>query len=244
MNHPVPTTGFSTAAYSQLLAELRARGYRLADYTDADPEKPHLILRHDVDVCVERALALAEFEATIDATSTYFFLLRTPLYNLMDEIDSVKHIAALGHGVGLHFDASLYPPADWQDAIARECAAFEALLGQPIEMVSFHRPAKELLNYPHLLAGRMHAYLPRFFSQMGYSTDSRGGWYRGHPLEQATGKALQLVTHPIWWIAEENESASDKLKRFVAGRDHAFREALAYNITPYQEVLHAETERQ
>lgn len=244
MNTPVATTGFSTAAYARLIQDLRGRGYTLADYTTAQPDKPHLILRHDVDVCVERALALAEFEASMDVASTYFFLLRTPLYNLMDDIDSVKHIAALGHDIGLHFDASLYPPAEYQMAIAHECEALEIMLGQPIEMVSFHRPAKELLGYPKLLAGRMHAYLPRFFSQMGYSTDSRGGWYRGHPLEIAQGKALQLVTHPVWWIAEETDTAVDKLKRLVAGRDRAYREALAANITPYQEVLHATAESQ
>ena len=62
----------------------------------------------------------------------------------------------------------------------------------PVTMVSFHRPAPELLGHAAPLGGRAHAYQPRFFSDMGYCSDSRGRWGHGHPLEHpavAEGRA-------------------------------------------------------
>lgn len=181
---------------------------------------------------------MAEYEAARRWYSTYFFLLRNPLYNLLqpENLDAVKRIAALGHGIGLHFDASLYQAAN-EAAIAPECDVLESMVGAPVRILSLHRPAKELHNHTGRVAGRLHAHIP----QIGYCSDSRGGWYRGAPLEHeaiAKGVALQLVTHPIWWVAQENESATDKLIRIVAERHRQYEEALAYNITPYQEVLH------
>ncbi len=244
MNQLVSTTGFSLAAYGRLLDALRYRGYAIVDYEEAEPAKPQLILRHDVDVCVQNALTMAEYEAAQAIRSTYFVLLRSPLYNLLspENLKALQTIAGLGHRVGLHFDATLYRAEAYQDAIARECEALENLSGTTVDIISFHRPAQALLGYPDRLAGRFHAYMPRFFSDMGYCSDSRGGWYRGAPLDHPAvdeSKALQLVTHPIWWIAEEHETAIDKLDRLVASRDTQYREALAANITPYQEVLNA-----
>ncbi|MBT3172708.1 MAG: hypothetical protein HN333_14900, partial [Rhodospirillaceae bacterium] len=77
------------------------------------------------------------------------------------------------------------------------------MLGRSVPMISFHRPAPALQGREGRIAGRMHAYEPRFFREIGYCSDSRGAWRHGHPLDHAAvvkGKALQLLIHPLWWI--------------------------------------------
>ena len=56
------------------------------------------------------------------------------------------------------------------------------------------------------LADRRNTYESKFFKEIGYCSDSRGGWHHGSPLDHAAlgeGRALQLLTHAIWWTGED-----------------------------------------
>ena len=201
------STDFSPVAYRSLLAALLDRGYDVRGYADAVPDQRHLILRHDIDLSLDAALPIAEIERALGLKAHYFVLVRTELYNLFSAAgrDALRRLTALGHDIGLHLDASLYENATAMlgKAAEEECAVLAAATGAPVTVISFHRPAQALLGYPDTLAGRVHAYQPRFFTQMGYCSDSRGAWHYGHPLDHAAvreGRALQLLTHPVWWI--------------------------------------------
>jgi hypothetical protein len=238
------STDFSPAAYRGLVAALLDRGYEPRNYADADPEKRHVILRHDLDMSLEASLPVAEIEQTLGVTAHYFVLLRTEMYNLFSDAARkiLRHLTGLGHQIGLHLDASLYDndPAVLQRAANEECTALEAAAGTAVRTISFHRPAKALLGYPETLAGRLHAYQPRFFTQMGYCSDSRGTWRHGLPLDHAAvreGRGLQLLTHPIWWTGEGNIGAITKLDRFLSERATLLRDELARNCDPYREAL-------
>ena len=64
---------------------------------------------------------------------------------------------------------------------------------------------------------------PRFFSEMGYCSDSRGLWRYGHPLNHEAvekRRSLQLLTHPIWWVSDFR-SVQEKLLGFL--RKHFFK---------------------
>ena len=231
---------FTPAAYRDLVESLLARGYSVRDYADADPGQRHLILRHDIDMSLDAALPIAEIERALGLKAHYFVLVRTEMYNVFSAgaRDMLRRLGGLGHAIGLHLDASLYgnDAAQLQQAAKQECAVLEAATERPVYMVSFHRPARTLLGYADLLAGRLHAYQPRFFSEMGYCSDSRGEWGHGHPLgHQAVreGRALQLLTHPIWWVAEGG-SPADKLAQFLAGRYLELAQALADNSDVYR----------
>ncbi|MGD9537698.1 MAG: hypothetical protein AB7P52_08640 [Alphaproteobacteria bacterium] len=231
---------FTPAGYRALLDSLCARGYEVRDFFSARPERRHLILRHDVDVSLEAALEMAAFEAGLGVRSSYFVLLRSELYNPFAPPGqaALRLIRALGHEVGLHFDAALVEGGlDALDAAAaNECALLEGLLGTSVRMISFHRPAKVLLGLDRPLAGRAHAYEPRFFSSIGYCSDSRGAFRHGEPLAQpavAAGTAMQLLTHPIWWMGEAEADVTARLERFIAARADAMREALAATIQSY-----------
>src|SRR4029077_17778620 len=59
------TCDFSLTHYRDLLLAARAGGYRWAGF-DTPPEPGIVILRHDVDLSLDGALALAEVEAAED----------------------------------------------------------------------------------------------------------------------------------------------------------------------------------
>lgn len=179
---------FTLTGYRALLEALLARGYQGRSYADADPDYRHLVLRHDLDMTLDAASPLAEVERSLGLRSIYFVLLRTEFYNLHAPRSraALQHLIDLGHDIGLHFDASLYDQedADGLDRSAEaECANLEDIIAAPVRMISFHRPARALVGLDRLLAGRDHAYRPRYVSDMGYCSDSRGAWHHGHPLD-------------------------------------------------------------
>ena len=231
---------FTPAAYRDLLESLLARGYSVRGYADADPGQRHLILRHDIDMSLDAALPIAEIENVLSLKAHYFVLLRTEMYNVFSAgaRDVLRRLGRLGHAIGLHLDASLYgnDAAQLEQAAKQECAVLEAATGEPVRAVSFHRPAQALLGHAEPLAGRLHAYQPRFFTEMGYCSDSRGEWGHGHPLEHAAvreGRGLQLLTHPIWWTGNTS-SIQHRLNEFLAARMDAFDLALADNCSVHK----------
>ncbi len=235
---------FTHSGYRALIAVFLKRGYRVTRFDEARPEEPHLILRHDIDMSLQAAEPIAEIEHELDVSGTYFVLLRTEMYNLFSAAAqiSLARIRELGHEIGLHFDASLYDnDLTTLDAAAdKECRILEDATGAPVQVVSFHRPAKELLGYNKTLGGRRHAYEPLFFSEIGYISDSRGGWHHGYPLDHEAvhqGHALQLLTHPIWWGKEAGLDPTTTLERFVLQRGQFLEQELAANSEPFRALL-------
>ncbi len=233
---------FTLAGYRALLQAFLDRGYRVRTFDEAEPAERHLILRHDLDMSLEAALPVAEVEAQLGLSAVFFVLLRSEFYNphTPRARGIIDRLRSLGHDVGLHFDASLYDQHDLDDldrAAAAECAALERAMDAPVRMISFHRPAPALIGLDRLLAGRDHAYRPRYISDMGYCADSRGAWHHGHPLDHlavAEGRALQLLTHPIWWTGTAEEGPVEKLERFLAERRTLLQQELAANCEPYR----------
>ena len=232
---------FTHEAYRDLLTEFVRQGYSPKTYETVSVNERDLILRHDLDMSLLAAEPIAEIEHSLDISATYFVLLRTEMYNPFSDagLKSLKTISHLGHNIGLHLDASLYGNDILVlDAAAKhECNILEGIIEAPVHYVSFHRPAKGLLGYNKTLGGRLHAYQPRFFSEMGYCSDSRGAWHHGHPLAHDVvrqGRALQLLTHPIWWGNNANNGPIEILEGFVEARVQILREQLAQNCEPYR----------
>ena len=193
---------FSLDGYRALLDGLRARGYAPRSFARAP-------LR-------DRGKHLTTIAAALLHT-------RSELYNPMTNagMKALDRLSALGHEIGLHFDASLYADDDaaLDSGAERECQALEAATQRHGGMISFYRPSQRLSGPPELLGGRPHAYQPRFFSEMGYCSDSRGGWHHGHPFDHAAvaeGRALQLLPHPIWWVGDG--TPQDRLRAFHRAR--------------------------
>ncbi|UYN97247.1 MAG: hypothetical protein KIT25_10065 [Enhydrobacter sp.] len=242
------TEEFSIAEYVRLVGELRRRDYEVVDFLSATPECRHLLLRHDIDMCLQRAVRLAEAEAEMEVTASYFVLLNTEMYNVASTAGraALRRLLELGHDVGLHFDGAHIRDHDL-GALTREvdleCAMLEMQTGRAVRVVTFHRPARWLLGHQATLSGRIHAYQPRYFESMGYCSDSAGAFRYHHPLNHPAvleGRALQLLTHPIWWVTEPGEDTLSKLDRFRRERDDQIGRELAANCRPYAEARPAE----
>jgi hypothetical protein len=231
---------FTLVGYGKLLKDLLGLGYRVCRFADVRIKAPDLILRHDIDMSMSAACEMAEFEADLDISSTYFVLVRSPLYNLLAEENArcLQKIISLGHEVGLHFDAAMYDGGidELNRAADAECAILERFLGKPIEIISLHRPQPVLLGYEKPIAGRLHSYQPKFFLDIGYCSDSNGGWHHGFPLDQSAvdeRRALQLLTHPIWWTSGQG-TPQKKLSAFIETAMTDFDRALAEECSAHR----------
>ena len=234
------TNEFSIQGYRVLLTGFFERGYAARDFSNFDAQSQHLLVRHDIDMSISAAHEIASLERDIGVTSTYFVLLRSELYSPFSEsgrTDLMK-LAELGHEIGLHLDASLYADEAMalDEAAAWECDLLERLIDQPVRIISLHRPVQSLIDTENTLGGRPHTYQRRYFSEIGYCSDSRGEWGHGHPFEHQaiTNKsALQLLTHPIWWTGEA-ANPTMRLDRFLRGRHQTLGCALAENCSIFE----------
>lgn len=233
------TADFTSEGYRQLIASLVALGYKIKNYDAVQAAQRHLVLRHDIDQSLEAAAALAALEAAEGWRASYFVLMRSEMYNPFSPAGAraLEEISNHGHEIGLHLDAALYGGdiAALEAAAAHECAMLESITGQKVAMISFHRPAPELIPCAQRLAGRGNTYEPRFFNEIGYCSDSRGAWHHGHPREHdlvKTGQALQLLTHAIWWMGA-GAAPKDKLTGFVEQRVSLLESELAAHCAVY-----------
>jgi hypothetical protein len=231
---------YNIEGYIELVSALLDVGYSICPLSELESGKARLFLRHDVDMCLERAAAMAEAENAAGFRSTYYVLVRTEMYNISSRTgrDAVKRIRSLGHEVGLHFDSAGL--ADnlkcWDAEAADDCTVLEAALAGPVSSISFHRPSQQMQGLQASIAGRPHVYQSRYFREVGYCSDSAGGFRFHHPLDHPAviaKRALQLLTHPIWWMGRLG-SPRDKLDRFVDDRLAVLKDELAMNCKVYQ----------
>jgi hypothetical protein len=175
---------FSLAHYRELLRAAKAGGYRCAGF-DAPPATGALILRHDVDLSLDAALAVAEAEAEEGAWSTWFLMTRSIFYNLASPEGerAIERLRELGHRVAHH---AVWPNVDLD-------ARFEPV-------VAWHNPDPEYMREP--IAGAVNVMAAPFFDPDHYRSDSNQHWRQGCPHEELTRGAfewLQLLTHPEIW---------------------------------------------
>ena len=82
---------FTYESYKGMIELLRTNGYEFVGYHDYERDGKCVILRHDIDNSIEKAVALAEIEKALGVRSTYFVLLTTDFYN----VASVKSLEGL-----------------------------------------------------------------------------------------------------------------------------------------------------
>jgi hypothetical protein len=212
--------------YKNLLNHFSLLGYRNASFHDFCAAQADLLLRHDVDVSLEFALQIAKIEYDAGYKSTFFILIASEFYNPASAAarDIIKKIMAMGHEIGLHFDASVYRKdlAVLNAAAQQECIILENIIGAAVKITAFHRPGTcypEFLGMDMFFANRLHAYAPQFFSENLYVSDGAGYWSHGHPLDHPAVQnktGLQLLTHPYLWVQSGNPA--QKLDVFLEKR--------------------------
>jgi hypothetical protein len=193
------TCDFSLGHYRDLLRAVSDGGYRWSGF-DRAPEPGDVILRHDVDLSLDAALAVAEVEAEQGAWSTWFMMTRSSFYNLAstEGENALARLRELGHRVGHH---AVYPHVD--------------LDGRFDAVVAWHNPDPEFMHAE--IPGVVNVMREPFFDPERYRSDSNQHWRNGCPHEElarGTFDWLQLLTHPEIW-AFEGRTMRETMESFL-----------------------------
>ena len=110
---------FTLAKYTELLRRLGDNGYRFITFEQYCKEKESLeakfvILRHDVDLKPENALATAKIEHSLGIRASYYFR----VVEQSNYPDAIESIAALEHEIGYHYEDMSLCNGDAEKAIA------------------------------------------------------------------------------------------------------------------------------
>lgn len=214
---------FTEVRYTELLHKAKKRP--IISYEDINWNQDFLLWRHDVDFSLQRALALAKIESSLDVVSTYFILLRGEYYNPLENKQAgiIQEIISLGHKIGIHFDLSTYQignVCDLTNTLECEKYIFKNVLGSEPVAFSFHNPDSNTQKYKaESYAGLINCYSNTFHS-IGYGSDSNGYWRHNSLfslLDDNEIKQIQVLTHPVWWQKSLLEPR-DRIVRSVFGR--------------------------
>jgi hypothetical protein len=216
---------FTETSYRAIVANALDR-YAFEPFGTA-AKGPHVLWRHDVDYSVHRAVALARLEAELGARATYFISLHSDLYNVLEPAvhARLQEIAALGHWIGVHFDAGFPAPGSLNERAAWEARMLSEALEAPVGAVSLHNPSvsgTQDLDVEEL-GGIVHAGARSVRDRYAYISDSNGYWRFDRLPEVIAGGAherLHVLTHPEWW-QEEAMPPRDRILRCIAGRSRA-----------------------
>ncbi len=240
---------FTFSCYEKLLQLLVQQGYQFADYHSWEQMRRPVILRHDIDYDLPKALGIAETEAAFgaggQARSTYFVLLSSDFYNVFSRKGRLlmRRISSMGHEIGLHFDEMQYPDAAGdmdkiRRLILKEADALSDAAGCPVTAVSMHRPSRAVLQADLEIPGMVNSYSRTFFHDFKYLSDSRRRWRE--PVEQAVCSGAyekpHILTHAFWYFDRE-ETLHDTVEKFVNGACSRCYQAFSENFTDLASVM-------
>jgi hypothetical protein len=203
----VGACAFDLAHYRELL---EAGEYTWATF-DREPRAGDIFLRHDVDLSLEAALAMAELEHEAGARATYFLMTESRFYNLDASTDreAIRRLRELGHAVGLH---AVYPNAKLDERF------------DPV--IAWHNPDPEYMSQP--IDGAVNVMQPPWFTKGRYRSDSNAHWREGCPHDELAAGGfewLQLLVHPEIWVYE-GSTMREAMESMLAAKREEWVEAL------------------
>lgn len=205
---------FTVDNYKKIIKLCKEYGYEFISYENEimKRDKKQVLLRHDVDYSMRRAIKLAEVEEKEGVRATYFIFSHSEGYNLYEAMtkEMVHQIINFGHDIGLHVDYGIYEKCVKENepiekAICREIDDIQNTFGCKVTSISFHQPENfrggiRLSNIE--IAGIANAYSSYIFENYKYCSDSNGYW-RFDRLEDVINSQkydkMQVLLHPIWW---------------------------------------------
>lgn len=224
--------------YHDFLQTFKGAGYEFVFFNELTKSHGQLALRHDIDFDTSLALQCAEIEHNLGIKSTFFFLMKSELYNVFSEKDykNVMAIKALGHKISIHFDPTIYE--DFHKGLEKEVQVFRSMFDEEVTIISLHRPNTFFQQLDETIFDIEHTYQSRYFRDIKYVSDSTGEWRFGHPAdtdEFANKKSLHVLIHPIWWMVSGDNNI-DKLKKYFADRVKQLNQQFYLNCIPFRQI--------
>lgn len=236
---------FSYSGYRELLRLLNDNKYSIVSYIDWKEKNNCIILRHDIDNDLKKAVNLAELENHENVQSTYFALISSDFYNVfsLSAKQQLNRIIEMGHNIGLHFDEVQYPELTGnlealKEKIIEECQILEKAIDHPVKVVSMHRPSQLMLDADLQIPGIINSYGMTFFKEFKYLSDSRRRWRE--PVEEIIKSQkydkLHILTHAFWY-GESEKSINETVADFVNRGSKDRYSYMADNITDLNSIM-------
>ena len=234
---------FTYKSYQELIELLKKNNYNVCDYYNYKKYDKCVILRHDVDLSLEKALEMAKFENSLGVYSTYYILLSTNFYNIFSKKykEIIYNIIKLGHKIGLHFDVRNYDinnEIELEKYIRYEIEIMEKALEMKIDNVAFHRTLKWCLEGNFHFEGIINSYSYEFFKDFKYVSDSRMNWREPviDIIESNEYDKLHVLTH-AFGFGNSNQSFHDVLLEFCQNSRLLTYDSLSDNMTELEKTL-------
>jgi peptidoglycan/xylan/chitin deacetylase (PgdA/CDA1 family) len=248
----VSQMSFTFSSYRKLISLIYDNGYIISDYHSYKNFDNPCILRHDIDMSLEKALEFALFEVEVlkafgSAHSTYFVLLSSDFYNAFSKASqaALRQIASMGHEVGLHFDEVKYDISgntqQLIECVEKEIELLSGILGTQVTTVSMHRPSKFTLDGDIRFPGAQNSYSKEFMNDFKYMSDSRMHWREDvfSVVQSRQHEKLHILTHPIWYGKNEETTREKLLEFFNRAKTERYLR-LSENIKDIQEFVRQE----
>lgn len=238
--------------YVAILKKLIHKGYCFKDYKTWQEEERTVILRHDVDCNLPKAVFFSEIEKNVcGGGATYFVLLSTNFYNVHSKAcrECIDKIIKNGGNIGLHFDETQYAISDEEELkeyVRKEMEALSNIIDTKVEIVSMHRPSEKILSSNVEFPGVINSYSEIFFKEMKYVSDSRRHWRENvdEIVEGALCPRLHLLTHPLWYTDGGEKSLKQTLKEAILSASMDYYDNLDDNFRDLQnEIERSEIEK-
>ena len=240
---------FTYSHYEKILDLIQKTEYKVVFFNGSYLHDRELIIRHDIDVDLDKAHRLALIENKHNIRTTYLIMLRSPFYNIFDRSNSdyIRGILDLGHQIGLHFDVAYYGLNDMENVIKNVDAEVQILkdyFNTGIFAVSFHRPSQSILQTDiKLNNGLINTYDRNFTKKFKYISDSRRMWKDGCLCTffdkagiEYPAPSIQALIHPIWWD-EKDLGAQAAMDRFLLNKLKYFDSEMGKNIQIYNRLF-------
>tara|TARA_A100001015_G_scaffold316156_1_gene429736 strand:+ start:5983 stop:6672 length:690 start_codon:yes stop_codon:yes gene_type:complete len=197
---------FNSRNYKKLLNFFIKRNYKFVNYKSFKLKK-NILLRHDVDFDVDKALSIAKIDYSLKIRSHFFFLVDSPFYNLLEKknIEALRKISKMKHFIGLHLNMSNKIQALSKDDLVFKFEYLKKLI-----------PASKIFSIHKYGSEKKNIYLNSFLNFYRknitkiYYSDSGGKFRFGLPTQDFRiinqKKSFQLNIHPIWWIGKEQRN--------------------------------------
>lgn len=235
---------FTYESYTELLNSLICHGYQFSGYRDWQKAEKSVILRHDVDMCLDKAVQMSALEKEIfGGGAVYFVLLSSDFYNIHSKSSRqrMQKIIQNGGTIGLHFDEVQYDAVDEEELkalIVKELSTLSEAAETKVDVVSMHRPSKKILSSDIEIPEVINSYSTLYFRQMKYLSDSRRRWREdAYAVIESETPHIHLLTHPFWYTDGAEKSLSRTLKEAVLGASLRYYDTLRDNFTDLEAEL-------
>lgn len=240
---------FTYTAYQDMLNRLQKHGYHCIGYGQhCQSWEQVVILRHDIDTDIAKAVQLAELEQKCGVHSTYFVLITSDFYNVFSKrsAEDLQKILNSGHEIGLHFDEVRYPEIAGdanicRERILKEADILSAAIGKTVDKVSYHRPSQKILEANIEIPGMINSYSQKYFKEYKYLSDSRRRWREPvlDIIESEAFDRLHILTHAFWYCDKE-QSLHETIKNFVYEGNKRRYQSMSENITDLVSIMKEE----